>query len=105
MRFTKLSVFCVVCILTLFATMNTSAKLLFHDDFEKDTINQEPNKWEIGFAGKTKALVVADPKDAGNKVLKTSNNPSDDSRHDLGGGADGGSIYVVGDANWGRLRR
>ena len=100
MRFTKLSVFCVVCILTLFATMNTSAKLLFHDDFEKDTINQEPNKWEIGFAGKTKALVVADPKEAGNKVLKTSNNPSDDSRHDLGGGADGGSIYVVGDANW-----
>jgi len=81
---------------TLFASMSVSAELLFHDDFEKDTIDQEPKKWEIGFAGKTKAIVVADPKDAGNKVLKTSNNPSNDSRHD----GPGGSIYVCGDADW-----
>ena len=96
MRFTLLFILCTVLVLTLFAAMSASAELLFHDDFEKDTINQEPKKWEIGFAGKTKALVVADPKDAGNKVLKTSNNPSNDSRHD----GPGGSIYVCGDADW-----
>ena len=100
MRFSNLFILFAGLVLLLFASMSTSAQLLFHDDFENDTIDQEPKKWEIGFAGKTKAIVVADPKDAGNKVLKTSNNPSNDSRHDLGGGADGGSIYVVGDANW-----
>ncbi|MDE0085814.1 MAG: hypothetical protein OXU23_08905 [Candidatus Poribacteria bacterium] len=93
MRFTMLF---TVLVLALFASMSTSADLLFHDDFEKDTIDQEPKKWEIGFAGKTKAIVVADPKDARNKVLKTSNNPSNDSRHD----GPGGSIYVCGDADW-----
>lgn len=96
MRFTMLFILCTVSVLTLFASMSISAKLLFHDDFENDAINQEPKKWEIGFAGKTKAIVVADPKDAGNKVLKTSNNPSNDSRHD----GPGGSIYVCGDADW-----
>ncbi|MDE0315288.1 MAG: hypothetical protein OXM61_10330 [Candidatus Poribacteria bacterium] len=96
MRFTMLFILCTVVVLTLFASMSASAELLFHDDFEKDTIDQEPKKWEIGFAGKTKAIVVADPKDAGNKVLKTSNNPSNDSRHD----GPGGSIYVCGDADW-----
>ncbi len=96
MRFTMLLILCTVLVLTLFASMSASAELLFHDDFEKDTIDQEPKKWEIGFAGKTKAIVVADPKDAGNKVLKTSNNPSNDSRHD----GPGGSIYVCGDADW-----
>ncbi len=96
MRFTMLFIFCTVLVLTLFAAMSASAELLFHDDFEKDSIDQEPKKWEIGFAGKTKAIVVADPKDARNKVLKTSNNPSNDSRHD----GPGGSIYVCGDADW-----
>ncbi len=96
MRFTMLFILCTVLVLTLFASTNISAQLLFHDDFEKDTIDQEPKKWEIGFAGKTKAIVVADPKDAGNKVLKTSNNPSNDSRHD----GPGGSIYVCGDDGW-----
>ena len=96
MRFTISFILCTVLVLTLFAAMSVSAELLFHDDFERDTIDQEPKKWEIGFAGKTKALVVADPKDAGNKVLKTSNNPSNDSRHD----GPGGSIYVCGDDNW-----
>ena len=96
MRCTILFFLCTVVMLTLFASMSVSAELLFHDDFEKDTIDQEPKKWEIGFAGKTKAIVVADPKDAGNKVLKTSNNPSNDSRHD----GPGGSIYVCGDADW-----
>ena len=96
MRFTRLFILCTVLVLTQFAAMSASAELLFHDDFERDTIDQEPKKWEIGFAGKTKALVVADPKDARNKVLKTSNNPSNDSRHD----GPGGSIYVCGDAGW-----
>ena len=76
--------------------MNTSADLLFHDDFEKDSIDQEPKNWDIGFAGNTKAIVVADPKDAGNKVLKTSNAASDKSRHD----GPGGSIYVCGEDDW-----
>lgn len=84
-----------VLVLSFSIGINTSAKLLFHDDFEKDTIGNEPMKWEIGFDGDTKAEVIADPKDAGNKVLKTSTNPSNDSRHDVGG-----SIYVVGDDNW-----
>lgn len=73
----------------------SSAKLLFHDDFEKDTIGSEPSKWEIGFDGDTKAEVIVDPEQAGNKVLKTSTNPANDSRHDVGG-----SIYVVGDDSW-----
>ena len=96
MRISNLFILCVVLVLTLNASMNVSAELFFHDDFEKDTINKEPKNWEIGFAGKTKAIVVADPKDEGNKALKTSNNPSDDSRHD----GPGGSIYVCGDADW-----
>ncbi len=96
MRFTLLFILCTVVVLTLFASMSASAELLFHDDFEKDTIDQEPKKWEIGFAGNTKAIVVADPKDAGNKVLKTSNKASNASRHD----GPGGSIYVCGDDDW-----
>lgn len=96
MRFTLLFILCTVVVLTLFASMSASAELLFHDDFEKDAIDQEPKKWEIGFAGNTKAIVVADPKDAGNKVLKTSNKASNASRHD----GPGGSIYVCGDDDW-----
>ena len=91
-----LFILCTVVVLTLFASMSASAELFFHDDFEKDTIDQEPKKWEIGFAGNTKAEVVADPKDAGNKVLKTSNKASNQSRHD----GPGGSIYVCGDDGW-----
>ena len=75
--------------------MYLSADLFFHDDFEGDTIDQEPKNWEIGFKGDTKAIVIADPKDARNNVLRTSNNASNASRHDVGG-----SIYVVGDDNW-----
>ena len=82
--------------LIILTSGTSSAKLLFHDDFEKETIGSEPAKWEIGFKGKTKAEVVADPKDASNRVLKTSTNPSNDSRHD----GPGGSIYVCGNENW-----
>ena len=97
MRFSSLLItFVILLTLFLFTSVNATAKLFFHDDFEKDTIGNEPKKWEIGFEGKTKALVVADPKDARNKVLKTSNNPSNDSRHD----GPGGSIYVCGDDGW-----
>ncbi len=96
MRISKLFILITVLVLTMIVSLNASAELLFHDDFETDNLDQEPKNWEIGFAGKTKAIVVADPKDAGNKVLKTSNNPSDDSRHD----GPGGSIYVCGDEDW-----
>lgn len=98
MHFRNLSVlFAVLLLVTMFAAVNhTSAALFFHDDFEQDSIGKEPKKWDIGFAGKTKAEVVADPKDAKNKVLMTSDKASDASRHD----GPGGSIYVVGDADW-----
>ena len=76
-------------------SMNVSAELLFHDDFEKDELGKEPAKWELGHDGSTKAEVVADPRDASNKVLLTADKGSNASRHDVGG-----SIYVVGDANW-----
>ena len=86
-----LSMLVLICLTSGYS----SAKLLFHDDFEKDTIGSEPTKWAIGFAGDTKAEVIVDPQQAGNKILKTSTNPVDDSRHDVGG-----SIYVVGDDSW-----
>ena len=84
-----------VFLLSIGIVMQASAVLLFHDDFEKDNIGSEPGKWEVGHDGKTTAKVVADPKKASNKVLLTADNPSNDSRHDVGG-----SIYVVGDASW-----
>ena len=98
MRFRNLSVvFTGLLLVTIFAVVNnTSAALFFHDDFEQDSIGDEPKKWDIGFAGKTKAEVVADPKDAKNKVLMTSDKASNASRHD----GPGGSIYVAGDADW-----
>ena len=92
---TKLALRMIVSLLCFGITMQTSAVLLFHDDFEKDKIGSEPGKWEVGHDGKTTAKVVADPKKASNKVLLTADNPSNDSRHDVGG-----SIYVVGDAGW-----
>ena len=91
----KLAVKIVVSLLCFGITMQTSAVLLFHDDFEKDKIGSEPSKWEVGHDGKTTAKVVADPKKGSNKVLLTTDNPSNDSRHDVGG-----SIYVFGDAGW-----
>ncbi len=91
----KLSLKIAVPILCLSIAIQASAVLLFHDDFEKDKIGSEPSKWEVGHDGKTTAKVVADPKKASNKVLSTSDNPSNDSRHDVGG-----SIYVVGDDGW-----
>ena len=84
-----------VFLLSIGIVMQASAVLLFHDDFEKDNIGSEPGKWEVGHDGKTTAKVVADPEKASNKVLLTADNPSNDSRHDVGG-----SIYVVGDAGW-----
>ena len=91
----KLSLKIAVPMLCLSIAIQASAVLLFHDDFEKDKIGSEPSKWEVGHDGKTTAKVVADPKKASNKVLSTSDNPSNDSRHDVGG-----SIYVVGDPGW-----
>ena len=95
MRYSILFIMIAVLALNMVVSMHVTAKLLFHDDFEKDAIDQEPKNWEIGFKGDTKATVVADPKDAGNNVLKTSDKPSNDSRHDVGG-----SIYVVGEDDW-----
>ena len=92
---TKLGLKIIVLSLCLSIAAQAPAVLLFHDDFEKDNIGAEPSKWEVGHDGSTTAEVVADPKDASNKVLKTSDKASNASRHDVGG-----SIYVAGDAGW-----
>ena len=91
----KLALTIAVPLLCLSIAIQASAELLFHDDFEKDTIGKEPGKWEVGHDGDTTAEVVADPKKASNKVLATTDKASNASRHDVGG-----SIYVVGDAGW-----
>ena len=70
----------VVSLLCLGIATQASAELLFHDDFEKDNIGDEPSKWEVGFDGATTAKVVADPKKASNKVLLTSDKGSNASR-------------------------
>jgi len=85
----------VVFMLCLSIPMQASAVLLFHDDFDREAIGSTPDNWEIGHKGDTVAEVVADPKDASNRVLKASDKASDASRHDVGG-----SIYVVGGENW-----
>ncbi len=95
MHFRNLFLLFTVLALGITASVNTSAVLLFHDDFEKDDVGKEPGKWIVGHDGSTTAEVVADPKDANNKVLLTADKASNESRHDVGG-----SIYVIGDANW-----
>ena len=95
MHFRNLFLLFTVLALGITVSVNTSAVLLFHDDFEKDDIGKEPGKWIVGHDGSTTAEVVADPKDANNKVLLTADKGSNQSRHDVGG-----SIYVIGDANW-----
>ena len=92
---TELSLKIAVFMLCLGIATQASAELLFHDDFEKDTIGKKPGKWEVGHDGDTTAEVIADPKKASNKVLSTTDKASNASRHDVGG-----SIYVVGDAGW-----
>ena len=92
---TKLALKIVLSLLCLSIAGQASAVLLFHDDFEKDKIGEEPSKWEVGHDGNTIAQVVTDPKKASNKVLLTADKASNASRHDVGG-----SIYVVGDASW-----
>ena len=84
--------FIMLLMFPFFFQVDTQAKLHFHDDFEKDTVGNEPKNWEIGFDGETQAEVIADPTDTSNKILATSNKPSNASRHDVGG-----SIYVVGE--------
>ena len=85
----------VVLILSISIALPAPAVLLFHDDFEKDKIGEEPSKWEVGHDGSTTAQVVADPKKASNNVLLTADKASNQSRHDVGG-----SIYVIGDDSW-----
>ena len=94
-KFPKLAAKIAVFMLCLGIATQASAELLFHDDFEKDSIGKEPGKWEVGHDGDTTAEVVADPKKASNKVLATTDKASNASRHDVGG-----SIYVIGDAGW-----
>ncbi len=95
MVFRNLVLLCTVLTFGSIISLSAPAVLLFHDDFEKDEIGKEPGKWSVGHDGSTTAQVVADPKDARNRVLLTADKASNQSRHDVGG-----SIYVVGDANW-----
>ena len=86
----------IILFAVLAISMNAPAALLFYDDFEQDALWSEPTNWELGHDGSTTAEVVADPRDASNNVLLTADKASNQSRHDVGG-----SIYVVGDADWG----
>ena len=95
MKFKNLFVLLTALVFGFAFAANSFAKLLFHDDFEGDKVDQAPAKWIVGHPGNTKAKVVADPQDARNKVLLTTDKASNQSRHDVGG-----SIYVVGDDNW-----
>ncbi|MBI1926930.1 hypothetical protein HYR99_22135 [Candidatus Poribacteria bacterium] len=95
MKFKNRFVLFIALVFGFAFSANLSAKLLFHDDFEGDKVDQEPAKWIVGHKGNTKAKVVADPQDAKNKVFLTADKASNQSRHDVGG-----SIYVVGDDNW-----
>jgi hypothetical protein len=92
---TKLSTLFIALMLGFALSANSIAELLFHDDFEKDSVGKEPAKWVMGHKGNTTAEVVADPQDAKNKVLLTANKASNQSRHDVGG-----SIYAAGDLKW-----
>ena len=86
----------IILFAVLAISMNAPAALLFYDDFEQDALWSEPASWELGHDGSTTAEVVADPRDASNNVLLSSDKASRESRHRYGG-----SIYVVGDADWG----
>lgn len=95
MKFKMLFVLFAVFTFSFAFSATSTAKLLFHDDFEGDKVDQEPSKWILGHKGSTKAKVVADPQDAKNKVILTGDKPSGQARHDVGG-----SVYVAGDENW-----
>ena len=86
----------IILLAFLAISVNVPAALLFYDDFEQDALWNEPASWELGHDGSTRAEVVADPRDASNNVLLSSDKASRESRHRYGG-----SIYVVGDADWG----
>lgn len=96
MKAKSLSLSFLLFVFVLAFSSSSMAKLLFHDNFEGDKVDSEPSKWVVGHKGATKAKVVADPQDAKNKVLQTTDKASNQSRHDVGG-----SIYVAGDDNWG----
>ena len=71
------------------------AAQLYGSDFERDAVGDPPQGWELGFEGSTEGKVIKDPLNPGNKVFAHSDLASDQSRHDVGG-----SIWVVGEADW-----
>jgi len=90
------SALCFIAMLCLSFSQMSTGKLLFHDDFEKDALGNEQSKWEVAHeGGGQKANVIKDPENPNNKVMASSDAPSNQARHDAGG-----SIYVVGDENW-----
>jgi hypothetical protein len=75
----------------LLLSHTASAKILFQDDFEGDTLGGEPKKWQIVDkpGGDPPGEVAKDPDDPANKTLITSLR-----------GDRNGRIYVAGDKNW-----
>ena len=66
----------------------TSAKLLFEDDFEADSIGDPPAKWEplgppAGYDGGGLSVVEEDPLDANNKVFHLIPQAFDNNSHDI----------------------
>ena len=87
----------VVFMLVVFVSLSplTSAVQLYGSDFERDTVGQPPDGWEVGFDGAGEATVISDPIRNGNKVFAHSDLAQDQARHDVGG-----VIWVVGDDGW-----
>jgi len=84
----------VVLLLMSFSTF-AFAKQFYASDFERDTIGNPPQGWELGFEGKGKGSVIKDPLNPSNKVFAHSDLAKDLARHDVGG-----NIWVVGDDKW-----
>lgn len=65
----------VLVVMLLFLTVlgTANAEILFVDDFEQDTIGDEPARWEhLNFnSGNAKILIEKDPGDPQNKTAKT----------------------------------
>lgn len=81
--------------LGLAIAQSVSAKLLYKNNFDGESLGALATGWEKAFAGASAAKVIADPTNAANKCFSSSDLAMDKSRHDVGG-----SIHAVGSADW-----
>lgn len=85
---------CIVIAIVLILTPLAFGKQFYGSDFERDTIGNPPQGWEIGFKGAGNGKVIADPLNKSNKIFAPTDLAQDKARHDVGG-----VLWVVGDAN------